>query len=181
MIDPLILKTIAIGLALLFIGSARHKLSAPDQFAAVLADYRLMPEIVTRPLAYLIPLFELALGFAWLFAVAPRSASIISIALLSIYASAIAINLLRGRSYIDCGCGFGVASARQQALSLSLVLRNIGLIGLAGLILLPAADRVIGVTDYVVIFVALLIAILLYAASGQLINNWVAIQSWRGK
>jgi hypothetical protein len=90
------------------------------------------------------------------------------------------INLKRGRIYIDCGCGFG-PSDKDQALSSSLVSRNILLIGLVTLSFVPATERDLQIPDYVVVFATVLIAGLLYAGAGQLITNRSAIVVWRGK
>ncbi len=101
--------------------------------------------------------------------------------MLATYALAMAINLMRGRVYIDCGCGFGASTGEEQALSSSMVARNIILIGLALLPLAPTTGRELGITDFVVVFASVLTAILLYVGSGQLIQNRAAIITWRGK
>lgn len=179
--DPLLPKTIAIGLAVLFIGSAWHKLSSPRRFEAVLRDYRMIPGLLSRPVSLLVPGLELTLGLCWLSAFMPRITALASAALLALYALAIGINLVRGRTYIDCGCGFGTVSGKEQPLSTGFVVRNILLAGLAGLTLVPVAQRNLGGMDHVVIFAGLLTACLLYAGSGQLIRNRSAIMTWRGK
>ncbi len=181
MIDPLLSKVIAFGFAVLFIGAAWHKLSAPGRFEAVLRNYRLLPALLNRPLTLLIPAIELTLGLSWISGLLPRITALASAGLLATYALAMGINLVRGRIYIDCGCGFGVASVKEQSLSSSLVARNILLIGLAVLSFVPVAKRDLGLTDYVVLIAGLLTAILLYAGSGQLIRNRAAIKTWRGK
>ncbi len=181
MVDPLLLKVIAFGFAVLFIGAAWHKLSGLDRFEAMLRDYRLLPALVSRPLAMLIPGIELTLGLSWISGLLPRITALVSASLLATYALAMGINLLRGRIYIDCGCGFGASTESEQALSWSLVARNILLIGLAVLPLVAVAERDLGMTDYVVVVAGLLTAILLYAGSGQLIKNRAAIKTWRGK
>jgi uncharacterized membrane protein YphA (DoxX/SURF4 family) len=181
MIDPLLPTGIALGFAVLFIGAAWHKLSGPGRFEAILRNYRLLPAAVSRPLALLIPAIELVLGLGWIFGLLPRITALATAVLLATYALAIRINLVRGRIYIDCGCGFGVASEKEQALSSSLVARNILLIGLAGFTLVPVADRHLGIADYVVVIAGLLTAILMYAGSGQLISNRAAIKAWRGE
>ena len=181
MIDPLLQKLIAFGFAVLFIGAAWHKLSGLDRFAAVLHDYRLLPALVSRPLASLIPAFELVLGLSWMSGLLPGVTALASAGLLGTYAFAMGINLVRGRIYIDCGCGFGVSNNKEQALSWSLVARNILLIGLVALSLMPVAERDLGTTDYVVVIAGLLTAILLYSGSGQLIRNRAAIKTWRSR
>ncbi len=180
MIDPLLSRVIACGFAVLFIGAAWHKLSGLDRFEAILRDYRLFPPLASRPLTLLIPAIELMLGLGWISGLLPRITALASASLLATYALAIAINLVRGRIYIDCGCGFGASTDKEQALSLSLVARNILLIGLALVSLVPVAERVLGMADYVVVLAGLLTAILLYAGSGQLIKNRAAIMTWTG-
>ncbi len=181
MIDPLLPKAIAFGFAVLFIGSAWHKLSGLGRFEAVLRDYRLLPAFMSRPLTLLIPAIELTLGLGWISGLLPRIAALASAGLLATYALAMGINLVRGRIYIDCGCGFGAATGKEQALSLSLVARNTLLIGLALLPLMPTTGRDLGITDFAVVVVSVLTATLLYAGSGQLIQNRAAIITWRGK
>ena len=181
MIDPLLPKVIALGFAVLFIGAAWHKLSGAGRFEAVLRDYRLLPVFASRPLTLLIPGVELALGLSWISGLLPRTTALASAALLATYALAIGVNLVRGRIYIDCGCGLGAASNGEQPLSPGLVARNILLIGLVGLTLVPVAERDLGIMDYVVVLTGLLTAILLYAGSGQLIKNRAVIRTWREK
>ena len=116
MIDPLLPKTIALGFAVLFIGAAWHKLSGRGRFEAILRDYRLLPPLVSRPLTVLIPGVELILGLTWISGLLPRITATTSAALLATYALAMGINLVRGRIYIDCGCGFGTADDHEQNL-----------------------------------------------------------------
>ena len=181
MIDPLLPTAIAFGFAILFVAAAWHKLSARGRFEAILRDYRLLPEFLVRPVALLMPVVELTLGLGWMSGLSTRATALASTALLATYALAMAINLMRGRIYIDCGCGFGVSAGEEQALSSSLVARNIILIGLALLPLAPTTGRDLGSTDFVVVFASVLTAILLYAGSGQLIQNRAAIITWRGQ
>ena len=181
MIDPLLPTAIALGFAVLFVAAAWHKLSARGRFEAILRDYRLLPEFLVRPVALLMPVVELTLGLGWMSGVSTRVTALASAALLATYAFAMAINLMRGRVYIDCGCGFGTSAGEEPALSSSMVARNIILIGLALLPLVPATGRDLGITDFVVVLASVLTAILLYAGSGQLIKNRAAIMTWRGK
>jgi hypothetical protein len=181
MIDPLLPTALAFGFTVLFIGAAWHKLSARGRFESILRDYQLLPEILVRPLAVLMPAIELTLGLGWISGLSPRITVFASAVLLATYALAMTINIVRGRIYIDCGCGFGASTGGEQALSLSLVARNILLIGLALLALIPTTGRDLGIADFVVVLAGVLTAILLYAGSGQLIQNRAAIISWRGK
>ncbi len=179
MIDPLLPTAIALGFAFLFVAAAWHKLSARGRFEAILRDYRLLPEFLVRPIAMLMPVIELTLGLGWISGLSPRATALASAVLLATYALAMTINLVRGRIYIECGCGFGTSTGEEQALSSSLVARNILLIGLALLPLAPTTGRDLGATDFLVVVGSVLTAILLYAGSGQLIRNRAAIITWR--
>jgi Methylamine utilisation protein MauE len=179
--DPLIGKTIAIGFCLLFFTAARHKLVTHGAFAAVLRDYQLIPPELTSVLAWMLIGLEFLLGFAWLFSgwVPVVAVSAVTAILLATYALAIAINLWRGRVFIDCGCGLSTSGAGGQHLSWGLVLRNIVLIGAAMLAAWPASTRVLGLADYATLTAALLAATFLYIASAKLLTNSAAISLWR--
>ena len=181
MIDPLLPTVIAFGFAVLFVAAASHKLSVRGRFEAILRDYRLLPDFLVRPIALLMPAIELTLGLGWISGLSPRATALASAVLLTTYALAMTINLVRGRIYIECGCGFGTSTGEEQALSSSLVARNILLIGLALLPLAPTTGRNLGTTDFLVVVGSVLTAILLYAGSGQLIRNRAAIITWTGK
>jgi hypothetical protein len=103
----------------------------------------------------------------------------VSAGLLGIYALAIGINIHRGRVHFDCGCGFGGKSDNEQYLSSGLVFRNVILMALALLVLLPVEVRELGFSDYATLMAALLACLLLFAAANQLLTNRAAINTWR--
>ena len=87
---------------------------------------------------------------------------------------------MRGRVYIDCGCGFNnTLGDNSHLLSPILVVRNFILIVMVFFTLLPTSERDFVFLDYMVIFAALLTIILLYVGSVQLIQNRSAINTWR--
>jgi hypothetical protein len=179
MIDPLLVRAIAIACALLLLFSAWHKLVARDSFIVALGDYQLLPAALLRPAAVLIPVFEAVLGVTWLAGYEPRVVALLTAALLALYAAAIAINLWRGRVHISCGCGFGGASGTDQQLSWWLVARNVLLGAVAVLAALPAASRELGLYDWLTVVLALAACGTLYAGASQLLRNGAAISSWR--
>jgi len=85
------------------------------------------------------------------------------------YGAAITVNLLRGRSWIDCGCGGG------EQLSWSLVVRNLVLAGFA---LLPLAivDAAPRWEDLAVSAPVFAIAALMYLATRTLLENAAAMR-----
>jgi hypothetical protein len=171
MIDPLFARVIALGLALLLLSAAWHKLAARAEFLVVLRGYELLPAALLRPVATLIPGVEAVLAVAWLVGAARDFVAIATAVLLLAYAAAIAINLHRGRLQIDCGCGLGAAAGGSQQLSGWLVARNLMLAGLALLAAFPATVRVFGIADVLTLAAATAAAVLLYAGSSQLIRN----------
>jgi hypothetical protein len=179
MIDPLPGHVIALGLALLLLSAAWHKLAARAEFVAVLRGYALLPAALLQPAAALIPLVEIALAVAWLTGEARVPVAIATAVLLLAYAAAIAINLHRGRVQIDCGCGLGGAADASQRLSGWLVARNLVLAGLAALAAWPASARVLGFADALTLAAAIAAAVLLYAGSSQLIRNAAGLAGQR--
>lgn len=120
-----------VGMGLVFVSAAIAKLRHRALLPGVIANYRLLPEALVAPAATVLPGAELGLGL-WLLGgalVAPAAA--LAMALLALFAWAMAVNLRRGRGHIDCGCG---NAALRQPLAWPLVLRNLGLAAL----LLPA-------------------------------------------
>jgi hypothetical protein len=181
MLDPLVLKLVSIGFGLLFLLAAVHKLTTLQRFRATLTAYQLMPAGLTAPMSILLPIIEALLGVAWLLAIRPVEVAIASAGLLACYTAGIAINLLRGRIHIDCGCSMGKHAGGSQLLSWSLVIRNAILIMAALTATVPASGRSIGLVDYVTLVAALLAIVLLYGAANQLLSNGTAIGTWRNR
>jgi uncharacterized membrane protein YphA (DoxX/SURF4 family) len=110
---------ICVGLILLLagIGKFRHW----KILSGVIVNYRLLPGFAVEPAARLLPPLEVGLGLLLLSGLAGRPAALAGVLLLVVFGAAMAINLGRGRSSIDCGCG---QSFLKQTLSWGLVGRN---------------------------------------------------------
>jgi hypothetical protein len=179
MIDPLVIRLIAVALGVLLLGAAGHKVLPGSGFEAILADYRLLPASLCKVAARLVPGIEALLGLGWLAGFAMPVVAPLTAGLFAVYGVAIAVNLLRGRVHIDCGCGLGGRSPADQGLSWLLVVRN-GLLVLAALLpLAAAAPRKLGAVDWATLAAALVTAALLYGAITQLTANGAAIRTWR--
>ena len=127
-------------IALVYLAAAIGKMRHWAVFQGVVANYRLLPEVLVAPFAYCLPPFEALLGAALLFGFISPWAELAAAALLLVFAAAMGINLKRGRRHIDCGC---FQSALKQSLSWTLVVRNGVLALLLGTTLVttrPAAD-----------------------------------------
>jgi hypothetical protein len=98
------------------------------------------------------------------------TAGVAAACLLLLYAGAMAVNLLRGRSRLDCGCG-----SEPEPVSWFLVLRNVVFAGAAMAVALPTAARHLASSE---VALALLLSLLLsgvVAAAGQLHRNGLAL------
>ena len=168
MVDPVMLLVVVLSLALLWIVAAAHKLRGFAGFSVVLADYRLVPKRAAHACAVAVIAMELGLGTGLLIP-AMRSFALAGSALLLVtYAAAIAVNLVRGRRFIDCGC---MGPVGHQPLSGWLVARNLSLALLALAALLPVQGRALVWLDAVTVAAAIGSAALLYAAANRLIAN----------
>ena len=143
-LDTLPQLTLALALATLFAAAAAHKLRGREQWPAIVRQYRLLPDVLAGPVAALVPLTEAlaAAGLLW-----PRTraaGALTAAALLLAYAAALAINLRRGRTSIDCGC-FG--SRRRQGIAPWMVGRNLVLAASALALLLPTDGRALSAAE----------------------------------
>lgn len=180
MIDPLIVKAISIGLGLMFLLAGYHKLADGAAFRITLLEYQVLPETLVAPASRIIPIVEVLLGGAWLFAwYGAGMTAMASAGLLGVYAAAIALNIMRGRVHFDCGCGFGGKRENEQYLSGGLIARNVALIAAALVTMLPTATRELVFADYVILFAELLAMASLFGAANQLLANRAAINTWR--
>ena len=190
MMDPLILRIVSLGFALLFLFAAAHKLGDRAQFRASLEAYEILPAGLTGVSVRIIPALELLVGLGWLaqglFGLKVDPVSWISIALLSSYTAAIGINLLRGRNHIDCGCSFSSSEFSNSAngsqqISKGLLLRNLLLVVMAMASTLPSSGRALQLIDVPVAVFAITSLTLIYGSFNQLLINNNAINSWRQK
>jgi hypothetical protein len=110
--------------ALVFVAAAAGKMRHWLAFQGVLANYRLLPEALVRPAAYLLPPVELAIAAGVLTPRLQLRADAAGAAALLLFGAAMAVNLARGRAHIDCGC---FQSTLKQALRWQLVARNAAL------------------------------------------------------
>lgn len=88
----------------LFLYAGLSKIGAPYQFAAAIQAYQLLPEFLVGLAAVFIPWLEIVSAVALLGGFKPRSALVIFLLLLIIFAALVAFAMFRGLD-IDCGCG----------------------------------------------------------------------------
>lgn len=161
--DPALQAALRLALAALFAVAALHKARDAEAFRAALAGYRLLPVRALGAVARALPAAEFGLALALLVPRTGRIAAASGAALLALYSGAVALNLLRGRRRIDCGCG-GVA----RPLSAGLLARNAVLVAAAGVAALaPAARPFVWIDALTAVGGAVALA-LLYAAAETL-------------
>jgi len=153
-------------LAIVFLVAAVQKLRDIDGFAAALTGYALVPPAALGIIAYLLPLLELAAGLALL--AAPLAGALLALVLLVTVTGAVAVNLLRGRRDIGCGCG-GIED--EQTISWALVARNAVLMLVAVVAALAPSARSAAWLDYATVTGLTLSGYGLYTAASQLIAN----------
>ena len=173
MINITLQSVVALALALLFISAGLHKLRSGLRFQAQLAEYKLMPETVVRPAAYLLAVVELLIAPALLLSATRPYAGTFAAMLLVMYGIAIAINLVRGRDYIDCGCG-----DTPQMLTPWLLLRNGLLAGAALLTTLPAPTTTFAWNDLLIAVPAFVVVCLVYQVAEQMLENASVLREW---
>ncbi|MGV3512384.1 MAG: MauE/DoxX family redox-associated membrane protein [Novosphingobium sp.] len=121
-----------IGVGAIFLSAGIAKLRSRRVFPGVVANYRLLPDVLVAPVAAALPIAEVVVGLGLIAGL--RVAAIPAGVLLLAFAAAMAINIGRGRSHIDCGCG---RSELRQPLSRALVVRNLVLAAMLLSLLMP--------------------------------------------
>lgn len=168
-----ILVVIAAGtLVCVFARAAMHKATDLTMFTHTMGGYRLLPAGLLTPAALGLLLLEVAVILGLIIPATRPFAAGVALVLLAVYAAAIAVNLWRGNTHIDCGCG-----GAGQGLSWYLVARN----AVLGVLCLVAMASLLPVEMTTVAWLSaaagILSAILLFAGIEKLIDNWSWLQA----
>jgi len=97
--------TAAAFLALVFLRAILHKLEDYTSFVGNVRDYRVLPEAAAPLAAPAVLALECLVVAGLVLPPTRAAAAVLALALLLGYAGAMAFNLARGRTSIDCGCG----------------------------------------------------------------------------
>lgn len=163
MIDPVLQLAAALTLALVFGAGAASKMSAWAELEGVVRNFRILPHALVPVVRWTLPPVELLLAAGILVPATRVASAWIMGALLVAFAGAIALNVVRGRVDIDCGC---FRSALRQNLSWWLVLRNGVLAVMAVACVLPASGRQLVWADHFVVVMAALTLFTAYLSVG---------------
>jgi hypothetical protein len=164
MIDPVVSHLLALCGALLFGAAAFAKARSFAMFCAILGEYRVLPSRVTAAAGAAICCLEFAVALGLLWSGTRSSAATLGAVLLIAYAAAIAVNLIRGRRDLDCGCGY-----RPTAIGEWMIIRNVVLAAVLTLLQIPLSSRALGLTDYATIAGGLIGAALLFLSAEALL------------
>ena len=102
--NPLSLILARILVAFVLLTSAYGKLSRPCHFISVIQTYQLLPKSLVRPFASALPWSEVIIGLLLVLGWQTYHAAVTGASLMTIFILAIAINLARGRTELECGC-----------------------------------------------------------------------------
>ena len=180
-IDPVVMIALSLMLSFVVVDAGLHKLRNPLHYAAVIDDYRVLPRGSGSVAVWIAGAVEMGAGIAILLPSLNRAGLALTGLLLMVYFAVMAqagvfvniglmaLNLLRGRREIYCGCG---ARERAQGLSAGLLVRNaaLALAALMSSVAQPLA-RGIGWFDWLVAIAAALAAILIYLSASLLLSN----------
>ncbi|HMA52551.1 MAG TPA: MauE/DoxX family redox-associated membrane protein [Magnetospirillaceae bacterium] len=119
---------------LIFLAAAWGKLRHRLEFQGVVANYKLLPDALVAPFALILPPLEAVVGALLPTGFFSPWAELTAAGLLAVFAAAMALNIRRGRTDIDCGC---FQSALKQTLGWTLVARNAVLVLAVGLAAVP--------------------------------------------
>ena len=164
MIDPAIGTLLAGAFALLFASAALHKVRDLALFAQILAAYRVLPGAAR--LAWLVPLTEVLVGAGLLLPGTRAAAAAIGAGMLVLYALAMAVNLLRGRRELSCGCG---GPDDRRPIGAWMVWRNLLLAGALALVTLPWTIRPLQALDFLTVAAGVAVTALIYMSADGLL------------
>jgi len=167
-LDPIYSLTIAVLIAFVFALAAIHKVLDYSRHAGVVADYRVVPEWSVPMLAPLLIVLEFAVVVFVLLPGTRSAGLILTTGLLLIYIFSIALNLVRGRTSIDCGCGWG---SQGHPISAWLIFRNLVMIAVTVAALLPSTNRLLHLGDWILAAFAGTAVIAIYSIGDLLIAN----------
>ncbi|HON76849.1 MAG TPA: MauE/DoxX family redox-associated membrane protein [Spirochaetota bacterium] len=118
-----IVSVIRIVLGMLFLYSGIVKTFDPAAFGNIIDLYGIVPAVVVPYIAIVLPYVELLTGLFLITGFRIKAVSCIAMIMMAIFTAAIAVNVVRGRSF-DCGCfelgRFGIS----EDISIFLVVRD---------------------------------------------------------
>lgn len=174
--DPVAVGAVVGALALIVLAAAWHKFTDATAFLSALAAYRLLPMRLVDPAAKGLPVVEAALAVMVLVPATRAPALVALSALFVVYGAAIGINLARGRSHIDCGCGGDAHSLTWGLVGRNAVLALLALTAAGGVI-----DRDFEWLDAVTLVTGVLALYALYLMADELLKQFGRIAQLKAR
>jgi len=176
-LDPAIGLLLITALALLFVSAGLHKLRDLQRFDEIFAAYGLLPVLARWHLSWGIPAAELIVAGGLLFDSFRPYAAAVGIVLLLTYATAIGINLKRGRRDLACGCG---GPDERRPIAWWMAWRNLLLAVALASTFAPWTPRAFAFTDGVTVAFGLVTLALIYLCVDQLMGYLQRVAQLRG-
>lgn len=167
-IDPALGSVLVVAYAALLLPAAWHKIRDLAVFSAVLGAYRIFPRKWAAYVAPIVPLFEASVAIGLLLPVSRPLAAYGASVLLASYGLAIALNLVRGRTDLDCGC---TGPLERRPVAAWMVYRNASLAGLVLAVARPWDSREMSGLDVFSILAALAVIVLIWLAVDRLLGQ----------
>ncbi|MGY3190539.1 MauE/DoxX family redox-associated membrane protein [Lysinibacillus sp. TE18511] len=104
--------------ALIFLTSSISKIKNYEEHIFSIMEYKIIPNKYVRKYAFIDVTLEFLLGLIFLVGIYLKHAFIGASLMLALYTIVISINVVRGRTDIDCGCG-GIVGAHSIQESVS--------------------------------------------------------------
>jgi len=168
MIDPVFNWIVALALIQLFASAAWHKARDISGFSQIIASYQILPNTSKPSAALSIIAIEVIAAALIMIPSTRTTGAVLVAALLLGYALVMAINLLRNRRLLDCGCHFG---QKKQSISWLLVVRNIAIATLTLLLFLPMQTRAMNIFDLGIVLFGLSLSSMIYVIANELSRN----------
>jgi hypothetical protein len=164
-LEPVLSWILALCCAVLLTWAAVHKLAQWRDFISVVDNYRIVHARLVSSAAAIVTTSELSASLLLLPPVTRPYGALAAALLFAAYAGVIALNLLRGRTSIDCGCA---TASKRRRIGAWMVWRNVVLAAAASLAAVPMSARNLSAPDVLSICASVTALALLYAAFDQL-------------
>ncbi len=172
--DPIYSLIVATLVAFVFAHAATHKVTEYARHVGIVADYQVMPAQFVPLLAPLVIILEYTAAILVLFSATRSMGLVLAAGLLLAYLFSIGLNLLRGRTSIDCGCGWG---SQEHPISGWLLIRNLLFVAATLSVLQPPANRSLHLADWILVALAGSAVIAIYYIGDLLIANWLKLRN----
>ncbi|SAK91866.1 methylamine utilization protein MauE [Caballeronia fortuita] len=179
MIDPVILMVCIASATIIALASTAPKWREPSRFRASLDAFALLPAFAVTPFSFAFPALEAAGAIGLLFADTRMVSAIVLTALFALFGAALAINVLRGHTDIDCGCTGFIAASASRSIGWWHVARAAMLAALAAAALIPASGRALVWFDYLSAGACTLFAVAAWFTLDVLLLNLPKLDSLR--